>query len=123
MADGVNHAAKKPSVLDSKLIVTLNTGHDTTPIGGVPSNPRVALLSSAWEVLDDMHSPSSLDSSTPRTYHSEDSDGLSAMLCCNSLGTPNDPSTPVASPVKTPPTKMRTPTKKNSEHEPSATSF
>ena len=54
--------------------------HPTTPMDAIPSNLKQAVLSRAWELLDQPDSPCSVDTSTPRTYVSDDADDLSAMI-------------------------------------------
>ena len=90
--------------------------HPVTPLGGNPSNPKMALLSRAMDILDQPDSPCSVDTSTPRTYASDDSDGLSAMMQRTFPNTPAETPTDLSSPMATPPKtpiKLRTPQQTN----------
>lgn len=91
-------AAEPPLRVDSKV-----TEHPTPPVDAIVIiNPKMAIMSLVWENLDEPDSPSSLDSSSPRTYVSETSSS-------NGLGEMHHtlPSTPVnygpsTTPVRTP---------------------
>ena len=72
----------------------------TTPADAIPSNLMQAFLSRAWELLDQPDTPCSVDTSSPRTYVSDDADDLSAMM------QRSFPSTPAKTPAEHPTTPM-----------------
>ncbi len=81
--------------------------HPTPPVDPIVINPKMAIMSLVWDNLDEPDSPSSLDSSSPRTYVSEtsSSNGLGEMMHHTPPSTPvnyGPRTTPVRTPQKAP---------------------
>ena len=82
--------------------------HPTPPVDAIVIiNPKMAIMSLVWDNLDEPDSPSSLDSSSPRTYVSEtsSSNGLNEMMHHTLPSTPvnyGPSTTPVRTPSKAP---------------------
>lgn len=96
-------AAEPAEGVESKM-----AAHPTPPVDAIVIiNPKMAIMSLVWDNLDEPDSPSSLDSSSPRTYVSEtsSSNGLGEMMHHTLPSTPvnyGPSTTPVRTPSKAP---------------------